>query len=48
MKKLMIALKNLGVTGKVTTKQHDRWTIEVTVNGKYFGLWDTKKNTFVE
>ena len=37
-----------GVTGKVTTKQYDSYTVTVYIDGKKFGLWDTVKKTFVE
>jgi hypothetical protein len=42
------ALKELGITGIVTTELHDKWTLDVYVNNEWFGLWDTTKNTFVE
>ena len=48
MEELKKALKELGINGKVTTKKRDRWTVDVIVNGKWFGLWDTTKNAFVE
>lgn len=48
MKEIKEALKKLGVTGKVITKQHDSFTVTVYVDGKRFGLWDTVKKTFVE
>lgn len=44
MKEIRKALKKLGITGKITTKRYDRFTVEVYVNGKKFGLWDTIKN----
>ena len=48
MNELRQALKKLGEQGTVTTKKHDRFTIDVYVNGVWFGLWDKAKNTFVE
>ena len=48
MKEINEALKKLGVTGKVTTQQHDSFTVMVYVDSKKFGLWDTVKKTFVE
>lgn len=48
MDALMEALELLGISGQVTTTQHDQWTLDVYVNGIWFGLWDTTKNTFVE
>lgn len=46
--KIKKALDALGISGTITTKEHDRWTVDVYVNGEWFGLWDTTKNTFVE
>jgi hypothetical protein len=48
LKEIKKALKNLGIIGKVTTQQHDGFTVTVYVGGKKFGLWDTVKKTFVE
>lgn len=46
---IITALKNLGVRGEITlspTICTDK--IKVSVNGQYFGLWDTVKKTFVD
>lgn len=48
MEKLKQALKTLGVQGTVITKQHDRWTQNVYVNGVWFLLGDTVLNVFIE
>lgn len=48
MEALINALKILGITGQITTKQHDEWTLDIYIDDKWFGLWDTTKNTFVE
>lgn len=48
MEKIKQVLKKLGAHGTVITKQRDRWTVDVYVNGVWFGLWDKTKNTFVE
>jgi gamma-glutamyl-gamma-aminobutyrate hydrolase PuuD len=48
-KEILKALENLGVQGEATlspTKYLDR--IKVTVNGAYFGTWDTARKTFVD
>lgn len=48
MKEIRKALKALSITGKITVKKYDSYTLVVYVDGKKFGLWDTTKNTFVE
>ena len=48
-KEITTALEILGVQGEITLRpitSLDR--IEVTVNGEYFGIWDTVKKTFVD
>lgn len=45
---LMDSLLELEVSGTVSTMQHDEWTLDVFIDEKWFGLWDTTKNTFVE
>lgn len=43
------ALKNLGIHGRITLRPiSDLDRIEVRVNGKYFGVWDSVKKTFVD
>ena len=41
-------LRALGVRGKVRLARHDIGTIHVWVGKRDFGLWDERKNTFVE
>ena len=48
MKEIMKGLRALGVNGMVTTKQLDFDRHAVYVDGEYFGIWDTKKKTFVD
>lgn len=48
IEKLNEALDKLGIKGEITTKKRDRWTLDVYVNGEWFGLWDIEKNNFVE
>ena len=48
-KEIITALEILGAQGEITLRpitSLDR--IEVTVNGEYFGIWDTVKKTFVD
>ena len=42
------ALKSLGVKGSATLAYITADRVLVTVNGEYFGLWDSEKNTFVD
>lgn len=43
------ALKILGISGKITLRPiRDLDRIEVTVNGEYFGIWDSVRKTFVD
>lgn len=43
------ALAILGVSGKVTLRPIvDLDRIEVSVNGEYFGVWDSARKTFVD
>lgn len=42
------ALNTLGVRGVVCIYQKSVYIVSVYVNGQYFGLFDTKCNTFVE
>ncbi|HWR19804.1 MAG TPA: hypothetical protein VN608_09285 [Clostridia bacterium] len=50
--KIKLALRALGVNGWKTaylaTIPDNPFVVEVYVDSKYFGLWDTVKNTFVE
>lgn len=48
MKEITKALKELGVSGTVTTKMVAPDRIAVYVDGEYFGLWDTTRKTFVD
>jgi hypothetical protein len=48
MEELMNALKKLGITENIEINPRDIWTVDVFVNGEWFGLWDITKNTFVE
>ena len=45
MKELFTALVKLEV---ITTKQITEDRIAVYIAGEYFGIWDTKKKTFVD
>lgn len=43
------ALEILGVQGNITLRPiADLDRIEVSVNGEYFGVWDSVKKTFVD
>ncbi|MBO5789554.1 MAG: hypothetical protein J6R40_00175 [Clostridia bacterium] len=43
------ALKILGISGRITLHPIvDLGRVEVAVNGKYFGVWDSVKKTFVD
>lgn len=43
------ALEILGVHGRITLRPiADIDRIEVSVNGEYFGVWDSVKKTFVD
>jgi len=50
--KIKLALRALGVKGwdtsYIATMPGNPFVVEVYVDGKYFGLWDTVKDTFVE
>lgn len=46
--KLIKALMHLGCTGKVTVKSIDEARYEVSINGQYFGIFDTDRQTFVD
>lgn len=48
MKEIFEALTKLGVKGTITTKRISADRIAVYVNGKYFGIWDTIRKTFVD
>lgn len=42
------ALSNLGIKGTLMINQLDSSRFEVLVDNKYFGIFDTVKNTFVD
>lgn len=43
------ALKILGISGRITLHPiADLGRVKVAVNGKYFGVWDSKRKTFVD
>lgn len=42
------ALKQLGVTGTMTTRWVTDDRIAVDIDGNYFGIWDTQRGTFVD
>ena len=42
------ALEVLGVTGRVHLREIATDRIEVTVDGAYFGIWDSVRKTFVD
>lgn len=48
MDEIIKAIELLGFKGDVTTKRRDDWTLDVFIDGIWFGLWDNTKNTFVE
>ena len=48
MKEIMKALRVLGVSGYVTTKQMEFGRYAVYVDAEYFGIWDTERRTFVD
>lgn len=48
-KEIIVALEKLGVKGEVSLHPPiDPLRIVVTVNGKYFGMWDVIRKTFVD
>jgi len=48
-KKISNALRALGYNGgKVALVENDSFTFKVFLSGKYIGLWDTTKDTFVD
>jgi hypothetical protein len=42
------ALEAFGIEGRVSARYAQLDRVKVFVNGKYFGLWDCEKNTFVD
>ena len=47
-KEIEQALHLMDVCGAITLDSSDRFTAKIYVDGKYFGLWDVIKKTFVE
>lgn len=46
---LLEALKKNGITEKDDVRlRHVYGRIEVTINGEYYGIWDTTRRTFVD
>jgi hypothetical protein len=45
---ICLALQNLGIKGKVKVSQAGISRYKVEVNGKYFGIFDMNRNTFVD
>lgn len=46
---ILAALKILDIHGKITLRPiKDLDRIEVSVNGEYFGVWDSVRKTFVD
>jgi hypothetical protein len=41
-------LQNLGIKGKVRISKAGISRYRVELNGKYFGIYDTNRNTFVD
>ena len=48
MIELIEALYGLGITGNVKIRHIDLNRTEVYVDGKYFGIWDDARKTFVD
>lgn len=48
MKEIMKALRGLGAGGIVTTKHITTGRFAVYLDGEYFGIWDTIRQTFVD
>jgi len=46
--KIVTALKHLGVKGEVRISQYGFHLYRVEVNGKYFGIYDIDRDTFVD
>ena len=42
------ALRAFGVSGSTKAEYVTDDRVKVTVNGEYFGLWDSVRNTFVD
>lgn len=47
-KEIRKALKQLGVTGTMSTRWVTEDRIAVDIDGDYFGIWDTVRKTFVD
>ena len=48
MQKIKQALKTLHIVGIVTMQEISFDRIQVLVGGRYFGIWDLSRNTFVD
>lgn len=45
---IITALRNLGIRGKARIEYVSSDRVTVSMDGKYFGLWDCEKKTFVD
>lgn len=45
---IKLALNTFGIRGNAKAEYITADRIKVSVNGEYFGIWDTIKNTFVD
>lgn len=46
--KIITALKHLGIKGTVRVIQYEFRLYKVELNGKYFGIYDIDRDTFVD
>ncbi len=48
LERIKNALNTYGCTGRAQGEYIAEDRIRITVNGEYFGIWDTVRNTFVD
>lgn len=48
IKNIKNALAQLGYEGRVNGEYITEDRVKLVLNGEYFGIWDTCKNTFVD
>ena len=46
--KIITALKSLNVRGKAHLEYIASDRVRITLNGEYFGIWDSEKATFID
>jgi hypothetical protein len=48
LERIKNALNTYGCSGRAQGEYIAEDRIRITVNGEYFGIWDTVRNTFVD